>query len=257
MSHFLTNLASRAVSSVPAVRPLVRSSYEPPAETELTWPATPPVTRKLDFQLPPVIPPRRNSEPARVPEIAEIQDTPHSIPSPICPIHETPPSAATTPAAAAPSSAARVTLEKLTEPIRPPIAATPPFKTASPEPRQFVQTVIQPMLVKDVVFAKTSTPVVMESNVVPPAATPATVQPPVTTPRPKAYPVPQVSLSRTPTRAAAPTYSPPEPTVTITIGRVEIRAAAPAARESEPPPKVTGPPLSLETYLRRSASRSA
>ena len=55
-------------------------------------------------------------------------------------------------------------------------------------------------------------------------------------------------------RAVAP-QPPPQVTITITIGRVEIRAAALPVQPIAP--VVSGPPLSLETYLRRGASRTA
>ena len=68
-------------------------------------------------------------------------------------------------------------------------------------------------------------------------------------------------------RPALPDNSPPRPAtlpapvappeVTITIGRVEIRAAVPASPSPVPAPAPPGPHLSLDAYLRRSASRPA
>jgi len=74
--------------------------------------------------------------------------------------------------------------------------------------------------------------------------------------RPPIQTAPPGSEEKSPPRSA-PAISPPSaPQVTITIGRVEIRAAAAAAAEASPPPP-SAPRLSLETYLRRSANRSA
>ena len=83
----------------------------------------------------------------------------------------------------------------------------------------------------------------------PPALHPATGILPAAAPTK----LPPTLSNQPPARAALP--PPLAPQVTITIGRVEIRAAALPVQPITP--VVSGPPLSLETYLRRSASRTA
>jgi hypothetical protein len=98
-------------------------------------------------------------------------------------------------------------------------------------------------------------------------AKPAVALPPAPQLRPESKPArPQrFPVAAPPSRVAAltekttpggqATASAPE--VTITIGRVEIRAVAPAAPVPHAAVPAPGPHLSLDAYLRRSASQPA
>ena len=281
MSDFLTNLAARATVPTPAVRPVVRSVYEPASGGEITRPAAPSVPMVRDVETPAVMPvalplPVRVADetgrgqkarstggagilpaaaswpPARPPA-----QTPVAVvmPAPVRFADETghgqharttggagmlPAASSLPPLPLAPHSAAVVAAAAVPAPAR--------VADESGHGQHARTTGGAGML-------PAAAPTPAERHL--PAA-PALLPQLPRAPRPQVLPAVIPALSNQPSaRATAAQAPPPAPTVTITIGRVEIRAAAPAAQPSVPGSATAGPPLSLETYLRRSASRSA
>jgi hypothetical protein len=270
MSDFLTNIASRAVSAAPPIRPLVPSVFEPPAVDEAMWPATQPQPGVREIPSPPLV---SRAAPPSLPEPGSDSTDPQTETGPqqerLFQATSTVPEnthSVTPVRAVIAAPARRLAIEAESQSLRADgsAPAEPVMERPSSSPK-FSPTAVTPMTP---VNAVARIPEVVIETTPPGAGTAAPEIAPISVrtsiPRPhdvELRPTPdaaqQFSHDRTSARAATPTYPQPEPVVTITIGRVEIRAAAPAARESEPPPKAAGPPLSLETYLRRSASRSA
>ncbi len=269
MSDFLTHLASRAVASVPAVRPLVRSIYEPQPGDELIVPGGLPTPAIPGLQSQPTAQPRvppasgRDSE-----KIMDHKDASRSS-QPVTPalarFHESPPVIVAAPV----QVAARLgSLEKI---LPQPPEATPVSdgrSPADPVPASVTRSHFEAKAIAPAVIAavETVTPGPMPGKIsITPNLEPAVVgvaghdpsdDGPVTTLRPRVQAVPQTLPRPSPSRPVTVGAPQPAPQVTITIGRVEIRAAAPAVRGPLPPAN-SGPPLSLETYLRRSANKSA
>ena len=254
MSDFLTHLAERAVAPFPVVRPSVRSHFEPVAEAEITWPAASREVEARSAVLPqagpaaalehePLPPPVR-----LVDQISRGQDA-----------------SATSGAGILPAALSAPPPLHLAAVV--PVASTPvpvrfaEIKASGQDARATSGAGILPA-------AFSSPPPMLLGAAVPVASTPLPVrfaelkgsgQNARATGRsgilPAAAPtkLPPTLSNQPPARAALPPSVAPQ--VTITIGRVEIRAAAMPVHPITP--VVSGPPLSLETYLRRSASRTA
>ena len=248
MSDFLTHLAARAVAPVPAVRPLARSHFEPVPGGEITWPAAPPSTAPREVETPPAAPPQACPAPEAKGAIDVTRDVTENFIPPRVP-------ASRRPAAA---------LEHETPPLPAASSSSPPTPPAL-HPAAVVAAAGTPVPVRFAVGtglgqdARTTggAGILPAAAPVPPehpAAAPALLSQLPLGPRPQLLPAAATALSnQPPARAALP--PPLAPQVTITIGRVEIRAAALPVQPITP--VVSGPPLSLETYLRRSASRTA
>jgi len=247
MSDFLSHLAARAVSPVPVVRPLVRTPFEPHAAGELSFPAiTDPVLRESPPLPDAPLPIQRTG--TRDTPLPPVPDLPPPLAH-----HKTPSAVAAQPAkipdAVKPLSK-RLPASLVTTPA--PAAAT----SRQPVTRPRVSLVISEaeFMVHDAAESRNAwqPPGVLHAVAkIPDVPSPA--NPPI---RPRIETTTtRISQRSFPTRAEAPATPQPAPQVTITIGRVEIRAAAPAVQT--PPPAESGPAVSLETYLRRSATRSA
>ena len=233
MSDFLSNLAARATAQTPAVRPLVRSVYEPPASGEITQPAAPVAAVVRGVETPPMVP--------------------IALPAPVRFADET-----------GRGQNARPTGG---EGMLPAASSSPPAHPPALQPA--VAFVPVPVRIADGIGHGQHARTTGGASMLPAAAplpplerhlpvVPVLLPKIPPAPRPQVLPAAAPALSNQPSaRAVAAQIPPPAPTVTITIGRVEIRAAAPAAQPSVPASSAGGPPLSLETYLRRSASRSA
>lgn len=258
MSDFLTHLASRAVAPVPVVRPLVRSPYEPQTVDEFRLPEVLPVSAIQGFQPLQTAQPRTLLTLGSESETVDHRDAPRS-PPPVSPapvrIHETPPAIVAAPV----QVAAR--LESLGEIFPKPLAVKPVPTTVAPshiEARAIAPTAIVP--VEAVAPRPADQTIPITPNIAPAAVKQSEDRPPAAAPlpslRPRVQTVPQIFPRSSPSPPVAAAASQPAPQVTITIGRVEIRAAAPAVQASVPAAN-SGPPLSLDTYLRQRASRSA
>jgi hypothetical protein len=268
MSDFLTHLASRAVAPVPAVRPLVRSPYEPQAVDEFKLPEALPAPAILGFQPLPTVQPRVPLTPGRDSEIMDHRDalrSPQPVSSAPVRIQQTPPTIVAAPV----HVAAR--LEPLGEGFPQPLAVK-----IVPEGQPSANLVPAPVIVTHIdakaIAPAVTSPVepvtpspVVERIPLTPNITPAAVprledRPQVAAPlpplRPRVQTVQQIFPRPSPSRPVAAAAAQPAPQVTVTIGRVEIRAAAPAVQAPLPAAN-NRPPLSLDTYLRQRASRSA
>lgn len=257
MSDFLSHLASRAVSPVPVVRPLVRTPFELPAVGEPSSPAI--VAPELRDSPPPPATPwpiqsTRDHDDDGIETRYSARPPAGNLSTPIAD-RQTPPSAAPLPVTMAPSAKpllknSPISLEATPAPETAPIAQPP----ARPGIPPVIQTISQPAATVPTAAVSIS---VSQPPDVPQALTkiptvPSPANPPI---RPRLEMTTRVSSRSRPAQAEAAATPQPAPQVTITIGRVEIRAAAPA--EQTPPPAASGPAVSLETYLRRSATRSA
>ena len=267
MSDFLTHLASRAVAPIPAVRPLVRSPYESQDVDEFKLPEALPAPAILGFQSLRTVQPRVPITPGRGSEIMDQREAPRP-PQPVSPaparIHESSPAIVPTPVQVAArldpleNASPRLLAATSVPESQSPASLVPvPVVPSHLEAKAIAPTVIVP--VESVVPRPAG-----QNSLVPPDIAPVVVtqpehRPPAAAPlpslRPQVHTVPQIFPRQSPSRPDAATPQ-PAPQVTITIGRVEIRAAAPAVQAPLPTAN-SGPPLSLETYLRRSASRSA
>lgn len=262
MNDFLSHLASRAVSPVPVVRPLVRTPFEPSAAGEFSFPT---VTDPVPRESPPLpdapLPIQRTGT----------RDTPRP------PVPDLPPPLAhrkTPSAVAAQPAKIEASVESLSKilPASPASTPAPEVPFQQPLARTQVSPVTRPISETEVIVpaaaVQAETMAVRQANgrdsdppgnpfavaKIPELRSPATSpNPPV---RPRLETMPRIPPRSVPAQSKAPATPQPAPQVTITIGRVEIRAAAPVVQPS-PPPAASGPPVSLETYLRRSATRSA
>jgi hypothetical protein len=291
MSNYLTNLAMRAISPVPAVRPLVRTAYESPAADETVWSAVTSPQMSAEDSLPQakssLATPQvfRKTHPEESPFTASISES----------VGQTPTQKI--------SPVIAISIPELRE--MPPhgvlrhIASVDPAESSlEPQP----PVVSRPNLLDNHPQEKVSLLVPEISLMTPPTSGPASVTAapiqnflptkeqsvlsqitvhspakliPVSVPQkiPQIEPVllPKISTHalsqfRIETAALQPEKSskhsvttsspPPAPEVKITIGRVEIRATPPAV-QGPTTGASTASHLSLETYLRRSAFRSA
>jgi hypothetical protein len=283
MSDFLTSLAARALMPVPAIRPVVGSLYEPRAAVESPLPVsvTTAVPVQPTFSPAPVAP---RSSAGSEPRLPAPESSPHvseggSLPHPFtravatseapAHIHSVPVSIPAPPVprgrkAKRPQPAPQA-VEGAPSPLSPP-AARPVPATATPRPAIFPAASPSPRPADPVspVVSRVAQETPGESGL--PAA-PVPVTRPAQSPRapegtrlprifpPQRSPLGAAASEKSPSIPAAAPASSPAPEVTITIGRVEIRAAVPAA--PAPAPAAAKPHLSLEAYLRRSASRTA
>ena len=280
MSDFLTHLAARAVATAPAVRPLVRSHFEPVADGEITWPAAP-----REVEIPPaaspqarpalvgkaaitkkLIPPQAPPSP-RLAAVLEEETLPVAVPEPIRSADEV-----------GRGQDARTTGGAgilLAASSSPPVARSAAVVT--PVPVRFAAEIGSAQDARatggtgSLLAAASSPPVAHFAAVVTSvpvrfaaeigsgqdarATGGAGILPAAAFTPPKLPPSSPATLSNQPPARAVAVSPPVAPQVTITIGRVEIRAAALPVQTLTP--VVCGPPLSLETYLRRSASRTA
>jgi len=271
MSDFLTHLASRAVAPVPAVRPLVRSPYEPQTVDEFNLPEVLAAPAIQGFQS------LRTERAALTPDckqgIIDGRDAPH-LPQPVNPaparVRETSPAIVAVPV----QLAAR--LKPLGESIPHPLGATSVSESHSPanlvpapvvvtninskpiDSKPIAPPVIAPVAPETPSRVEVSVPVI--PNMISPAAMQPEHRPPVAAPLPSlrapVQSVPQIFPRSSPARPVAAAAPQPASQVTVTIGRVEIRAAARAVQAPLPATN-SGPPLSLDSYLRQRASRSA
>lgn len=262
MSDFLTHLASRAVAAVPAVRPLVRSSYEPQPVDQLKMPEVLPTPAIPGLQSQPTVLPRVPPTPGR--DFLRILDrndafrSSQSVTPALVRLHDAPVQVA-------------ARLESLGEILpQPPAVIQVPDRQSptDPVPASATHSHIEAKAIAPAVTAavESVTPGPMPGKIpITPNIEPAVVAGaghgpsdagPVQTLRPRVQAVPQTLPRSSPSRPVTAAAPQPAPQLTITIGRVEIRAAAPAV-QAPLPPAGSGPPLSLETYLRRSATRSA
>jgi hypothetical protein len=293
MSDYLTNLAMRAISPVPAVRPLVRTAYESSAMDETVWsaPASSQMTADDSFQQvksspdsPQVFRENHTEESPFTAIISEsVVQTPIQKASPVIAISipeppEMPPHEVLRHIASVDPA------ESLLRP-QPPAARKPDLAINHPQEKVShvqpeVLVVVPPILGPASVLAA---PI---QNLSPAKEQPASSQitmshsstelilgtvTPQKISRPKPVLFPKISThvlsqfrsqttalrpEKSPTPPAAAPTPPPAPEVKITIGRVEIRAT-PLAVQAPATSSSAAPHLSLETYLRRSASRSA
>jgi Meckel syndrome type 1 protein len=279
MSDFLSNLAARATAQTPAVRPLVRSVYEPPASGEITQPAAPVAAVVRGVETPPMVPIALPAPVRFADETGRGQNARPTGGEGMLPAASSSPPAH--PPALQPAVAFVPVPVRIAEGIAhrqharttggagmmPAAAASsPPLPPAlQPAPAD----VPAPIRIADGIGHGQHARTTGGASMLPAAAplpplerhlpvVPVLLPKIPPAPRPQVLPAAAPALSNQPSaRAVAAQIPPPAPTVTITIGRVEIRAAAPAAQPSVPASSAAGPPLSLETYLRRSASRSA
>ncbi len=245
MSDFLDHLAAKAVSPQPAVRPLIRTPFEPASAEKFTDHVdsleTPAPVQFPTWQHPPVV------------EIQPPQGAPPSIPAPPLETLDSPETPSRPLSQAAPDEPGPTALPSQT--------STPSIDPPTLQPRETAPVKQPPCLSPNPPAVSLVVPVVTN-----PANHPEKSHPQAPPPAPLDAVVPSISVrtAALPFPAAKPELKnapppprpPPPPQVTITQGRVEIRAAAPpsaAPTGSQP----AGPPLSLETYLRQSATRSA
>lgn len=289
MSNYLTNLAMRAISPVPAVRPLVRTAYESPAADETVWSAA--ISPTADDSLPQVKSSPdstqvfRKKHPEESPFTASnsefVGQTPTQKISPVIAIsipklREMPPHevlrhiASVDPVESSlepqPPVVSRSNLaidhpqEKVSFLAPEILLMTPPILgpasvTTAPI-QKFLPTKEQSVLSQSTVHSPTKLIPVTVPQKIPQIG-------PVLLPKISTH---ALSQFRSETVALQPEKSskhsvttsspPPAPEVKITIGRVEIRATPPAV-QAPTTGACAASHLSLETYLRRSASRSA
>ncbi len=289
MSNYLTNLAMRSISLVPEVRPLVRTAYESPAADETVWLAS--ISPAADVSLsqvkssPDSTQVFRKKHPEESPFTASISEsvgqTPTQKISPVIAIsipklREMPPHevlrhiASVDPAESSlepqPPAVSRPNLvidhpqEKVSFLAPEILLMTPPILgpasvTAAPI-QNFLPTKEQSVLSQSTVHSPAKLIPVTVPQKIPQIG-------PVLLPKISTH---ALSQFRSDTAVLRPEKSskhsvttsspPPAPEVKITIGRVEIRATPPAVQAPTTGASVASH-LSLETYLRRSASRSA
>lgn len=287
MSDFLTSLAARAVAPVPAVRPAIRSLYEPPIAVESTGLA--PVTASMPVEATPTAPwnPAQSQPLVRAPEI---ETTPH-VREYLTPLHpsaspdvkslnvasgltsDPPPPIHAIPAPPAPRDP-MVRKSKCSQPATAAAAELAPALPSPPAVRPVVVPAASPLphpggeMIRpgrkpaDETPSDSSRPAapvpVLRPAQLTPAPAEALLPPP---PQPQRSPLLAAAIpvlpDKSPSRPVALRAPPSAPEVTITIGRVEIRAAAPAAQVPVSALGDTGPHLSLDAFLRRNASQPA